>query len=91
MATNDSSDETKVTERGLVTIPAEIRHRLDIEPGDKLRWGTTESGDLTVEVVRQRSGAFDDAPTADLGGDSLETHDMAGNERNLSNESPERE
>jgi antitoxin PrlF len=65
----------------MVTIPAEIRRRLDIEPGDKLRWETDESGDLTVTVVRQRYGAFDDDDLkAPMGGDGLETHDLAGHE-----------
>lgn len=81
MATREITDQTKVNDRGMVTIPADLRRRLDIEPGDKLRWGVTENGDLTVEVVRQRYGAFDDAPTAPLGGDGLETHDLAGYER----------
>lgn len=80
MATEDPSEETKVNDRGMVTIPAEIRRRLDIEAGDKLQWDVTDEGTLTVDVVRQRYGAFDDAPTADLGGDGLETHDLAGYE-----------
>jgi AbrB family looped-hinge helix DNA binding protein len=81
MATNETPAETKVSDRGMVTIPAEIRRRLDIEPGDKLRWETDESGDLTVTVVRQRYGAFDDDDLkAPMGGDGLETHDLAGHE-----------
>lgn len=63
----------------MVTIPASLRRRLDIEAGDKLRWETNEEDNLSVEVVRQRYGAFaDDDMKADLGGDSLETHDTAG-------------
>ncbi len=70
-----------VNDRGTVTVPAAIRRRLDIEAGDELRWGTTDDGELTVEIVRQRYGAFtDDTLKADLGGDSLETHDLAGYE-----------
>lgn len=65
----------------MVTIPASLRRRLDIEAGDKLRWNTDEDGNLTVEVVRQRYGAFaDDDLKAPLGGDGLETHDLAGHE-----------
>jgi len=79
MATDERDAETKVSDRGMVTIPAEIRRRLDIDAGDKLRW-VVDSGDLTVEVVRQQYGAFDDAPTAELGGDAVETHDHAGYE-----------
>jgi len=65
----------------MVTIPADLRRRLDIEPGDKLRWNTDEEGNLSVEVVKQRYGAFeDDEMKVPMGGDSLETHDLAGNE-----------
>lgn len=81
MATQDSPEETTVSERGMITIPADLRQHLDIEAGDKLKWTLDEDGTLAVEVVRQRYGAFeDDDMKADLGGDSLETHDLAGNE-----------
>lgn len=81
MSSDDVPEETKVSDRGMVTIPAAIRRRLDIEPGDRLRWEVTDEGGLRAEVVRQRFGAFDGAPTADLGGDGLETHDLTGDER----------
>lgn len=82
MATEDAPEETKVSERGMVTIPASLRRRLDIEAGDKLRWTVDETGELSVEVVHQRYGAFaDDDLKADLGGDSRETHDTVGRER----------
>ena len=81
MAAERSPEETKVSDREMVTIPATLRRRLDIEAGDKLRWNVTDNGDLTVEVVRQRYGAFeDDDLQAPMGGDSLETHDLAGHE-----------
>lgn len=81
MAADDVPEETTVSDRGMVTIPASLRRRLDIEPGDKLRWSTDDAGNLSVEVVRQRYGAFDDDDLkAPMGGDSLETHDLAGNE-----------
>jgi AbrB family looped-hinge helix DNA binding protein len=54
-----------VNESGGVTVPAEIRDRLDIEPGDKLRW-RVDDDELGVSVVRQRYGAFDDFEPADL-------------------------
>ncbi len=79
MTTGNSSEETKVSDRGMVTIPAEVRRRLDIEPGDKLEWTVKDDGQLAVEVVRQRYGAFDGAPTADLGEED-ESHDVAGYE-----------
>lgn len=81
MATEDAPEETTVSDRGMVTIPASFRRRLDIEAGDKLRWDIDDEGNLVVEVVRQRYGAFeDDDLKAPLGGDGLETHDLAGHE-----------
>ncbi|SNR37711.1 AbrB/MazE/SpoVT family DNA-binding domain-containing protein [Halorubrum vacuolatum] len=81
MAAEEAPEETKVSDRGMVTIPADLRRQLDIEPGDKLRWHTDEAGTLTVKVVKQRYGAFeDDDMKAPMGGDSLETHDLTGNE-----------
>jgi len=81
MATGDVPEETKVSDRGMVTIPAALRRRLDIEAGDKLRWDVDEDGTLSVEVVKQRYGAFDDDDLkAPMGGDGLETHDIAGHE-----------
>jgi len=81
MSTENGFEETTVSDRGMVTIPASLRRRLDIEPGDKIRWDVDEDGDLSVEVVRQRYGAFDDDDLkAPMGGDGLETHDLAGHE-----------
>ena len=78
MATHETPEETKVSDSGVVTVPASIRRRLDIEPGDKLRWNTDEDGTLTVEVVRERYGAFEDAETTTFEDDPVETHDTAG-------------
>lgn len=81
MATDETYEETTVSEGGMVTIPADLRRRLDIEPGDKIRWEASEDGSLSVEVVKQGYGAFeDDDLKAPMGGDSLETHDIAGDE-----------
>ena len=60
--------KTTVTDREIVTIPAALRQRLDIEPGDKLWWSVDEGGDLSVEVAKQRYGAFDDFEPVLLGG-----------------------
>lgn len=80
MSTDEGRSETRVSDRGMVTIPAAVRHRLDIEPGDRLRWEVSDGGGLRVEVVRQRFGAFDGAETAEFGGDAVETHDLSGAE-----------
>jgi AbrB family looped-hinge helix DNA binding protein len=67
MAAGDGPEETTVSDRGMVTIPADLRRRLDIESGDKLRWATDDEGNLSVEVVRQREGVFDDFEPVDAG------------------------
>lgn len=79
MATDGTEEETTINDRGMVTVPATIRRRLDIDAGDKLRW-RVDDGRLQVEVVHQRYGAFDDFEPVSMGGDGLETHDLAGHE-----------
>ena len=78
MTTQDPAEETKVSDSGVVTVPAALRRRLDIEPGDKLRWSADDDDNLTVEVVRQRYGAFEGAETTTFDDDPLDTHDTAG-------------
>ena len=80
MATDGPPEETKVSDRGMVTIPAALRHRLDIEPGDKLRWDIDDDGTLSVEIVKERHGVFDDFEPVAMGGGGSETHDLAGHE-----------
>lgn len=80
MTTEGTPTETTVSDRGMVTIPASLRRRLDIEPGDKLRWTVDEDGHLSVEIVKQRYGAFDNFEPVPMGGDGQETHDLAGHE-----------
>ena len=67
MVTEEGPEETKVGDQGMVTIPADRRRRLDIEPGDKLRWTTDEEGDLSVEIIHQRESVFDDFKPVDAG------------------------
>ncbi|WP_224332328.1 AbrB/MazE/SpoVT family DNA-binding domain-containing protein [Haloprofundus halobius] len=67
MAAEDVPEETKVSDRGMVTIPADIRRHLGIGAGDKLRWKVTDDGELTVAVVHQREGVFDDFEPVDVG------------------------
>lgn len=67
MAAEEGPEETKISDRGMVTIPANLRRRLEIEPGDKLRWTVGEEGDLSVEIVHQREGVFDDFEPVDIG------------------------
>lgn len=80
MSTERAPEETKVSDRGMVTIPASLRRRLDIEAGDKLRWDVDDEGNLSVEVVKQRYGAFEDFEAVSMGGGGSGTHDVAGHE-----------
>ena len=48
-----------------VTVPDEIRTRLDIRPGDTLRWTLTDDGSVRVVVVSQRYGALSDLDPVD--------------------------
>jgi AbrB family looped-hinge helix DNA binding protein len=67
MATEDTPEETTVSDRGTVTIPSELRQRLDIGPGDKLRWDVDDDGEISVTVVHQQEGVFDDFEPVDAG------------------------
>lgn len=58
------SDSEEAVGEGAVSgnqasIPAAVRERADIRDGDRLRW-YWDDGELSVEVVRQRSGVFAD-------------------------------
>ncbi|MBP1986812.1 AbrB/MazE/SpoVT family DNA-binding domain-containing protein [Halolamina salifodinae] len=48
------------------TIPSEIRKALGekIEPGDTVRWVVSD-GELSLEIVHERYGAFEDAAPFD--------------------------
>lgn len=61
-------------------IPARIRRQLDIDDGDQLRWSLDENGCLHVEVVRQRTGTFDDFEgyEGDVATDATSDHDEWG-------------
>ncbi len=76
-----STDESTVTENYAATIPAAVRKRLDVRPGDKLRWSATEEGRLEVEIVPQREGALDEFEPESMGGDGVTAHDLLGSER----------
>lgn len=65
MSTNDA--ETTVNKSYLVTIPADVRKKLGLEPGDRFRWTTDEEGRLVAEIVREPYGAFDDFEPIDIG------------------------
>jgi antitoxin component of MazEF toxin-antitoxin module len=51
--------ETTVTDE-FVPLPAAVRESADIQPGDTVRWQVHDDGRLSLEVVEERRGAFDD-------------------------------
>lgn len=77
---SDSDRPTAVGEGAVsgnqVSIPAPIRRRADIEDGDKLRW-YWEDGELSVQVLRRRSGVFEDFDGFE-GRDERVDHDRSG-------------
>lgn len=74
-------DETTVNDSYSVTVPAAVRRQAGIEAGDKLRWTVDEGGNLSVEIVKQRVGVFEDFEPAPMDGDGATAHDLTGGER----------
>ncbi|WP_135664130.1 AbrB/MazE/SpoVT family DNA-binding domain-containing protein [Halorhabdus rudnickae] len=54
----------RITSKGQVTIPKEIREALGIEPGDEISFERTDEG---CEIRKE-------APTTETGGDPFETY-----------------
>jgi antitoxin PrlF len=79
---NEVEDETTVNESFSVTVPAAVRRAAGVEAGDKLRWSVDEDGSLSVELVKQRYGAFSDLDPIDIGEstDAAEDHDFVTGE-----------
>lgn len=71
-------DETKVNDSFSVTVPAAVRREAGIEAGDKLRWTVDENGAVSVEIVKQRYGAFSELEPVDIGEEThaAEDHDL---------------
>lgn len=76
-------DETTVNDSFSVTVPAAVRRSADIDAGDRLRWTVDEDGNISVEVVGQRYGAFADLEPVDIGQETraAEDHDLVAGER----------
>ncbi len=58
--------ESTVNDSYGTTIPSEVRKALgeEIEPGDTVRWVVSD-GELSLEIVHERYGAFEDAAPFD--------------------------
>lgn len=81
MTADDAPVETGVNNQGVVTTPAEIRHRLRIDSGDKFRWNIADGGELTVDIIHQREGVFDDFESIEAGPtDAVDVEREFGNE-----------
>ncbi len=57
MSSDRIDAESKVS-GNQANIPARIRHELDIDDGDQLRWQIEDDGSLRVRVVQQQPGTF---------------------------------
>ena len=74
--------EATVNESYGTTIPSAVREALDdpVEPGDTVRW-VVRDGDLSIELVHERYGAFEDvAPFDGPAWDSEEAAENAWSE-----------
>ncbi|WP_225335197.1 AbrB/MazE/SpoVT family DNA-binding domain-containing protein [Halomicrobium urmianum] len=79
---NSVEDETTVNDSYSVTVPASVRSEADLEAGDRLRWRVDEGGDLHVEVVKRRRGAFSELDPVELDEETnaAEDHDTVAGE-----------
>ena len=59
MSSGDIDAESEVSGSS-AAIPEEVRRKLDIEDGDRLRWRLTDEDVVEVEVVRRELGSFHD-------------------------------
>lgn len=75
---HEIEDETTVNESYSITVPAVVRREAGVEAGDKLRWRVDEEGTLSVELVKQRYGAFSqlDPVDTDEPTDAASDHDL---------------
>lgn len=46
---------TTVTGKNQVTIPAQLVHKLDIQPGQRLDWSAGDHGTLIVRILPSRA------------------------------------
>lgn len=71
-----ASGETTVTEGFAASIPASVRHELDIEPGDRLVWELRQ-GQLRVRVKKRDQRGFEGFEPFDFGEttNAAEDHD----------------
>ena len=47
--------EAKITSKGQITVPLEVRKELGVKPGDKIRFEKNSDQEITVRPVRKDS------------------------------------
>ncbi|MCC6328059.1 MAG: AbrB/MazE/SpoVT family DNA-binding domain-containing protein [Acidobacteria bacterium] len=47
--------EAKITSKGQITVPLEVRKELGVKPGDKIRFEKNDDHEITVRPVRKES------------------------------------
>lgn len=69
---------TKVTDAKQTQVPAELRHKFDVEPGDLVIWEETPDGEVRVRFRKRRTlrDIAGIAPGAG-GGDAVQTKKQA--------------
>lgn len=67
------TDESRVGEDGTVPVPDGIRETANVRPGDTVRWRVDDDGAVTVEIVRETTGAFSELETLSTGGESFDS------------------
>jgi len=75
---HEVEDEATVNDSYSVTVPAAVRREAGLEAGDKIRWAVDDDGTLSVELVKQRYGAFSALDPVDIGEatDASSDHDL---------------
>ena len=71
---------TGTIEDGYTYVPRQLIEKFDLEDGGLIRWYLSDDGDVGIVFDHEREGVFDDFEPVPMGGDGLETHDLAGHE-----------
>ena len=71
------TDESRVGEDGTVPVPDSVRETADVCPGDTVRWRVDDDGTVSVEIVRETTGAFSELETLSTGGEPFDSVEAA--------------
>lgn len=53
---DDTMSEARLSSKGQITVPRDIRERLKLKLGDKVRFRVTDSGQVAVEAAKYHIG-----------------------------------